>query len=94
MSFWPFSQRRKSTQRYTKVIKSPTVEGQNEFQRRRATEGLPQFQSALLLREIRRPYDYTCNHPIPRLQKEHEVLVRVLAVGLNPIDWKAPLVLL
>jgi hypothetical protein len=51
---------------------------------------LPPVQSALKLHTIRQPYDVTTNHPLPTIQHDSELLVKVQAVGLNPIDWKAP----
>ena len=32
----------------------------------------------------------TQNYRIPSLNAENEILVKVIAVGLNPIDWKGP----
>ncbi|KAI9172802.1 flavin-binding monooxygenase [Paramyrothecium foliicola] len=47
-------------------------------------------QTVLLLHGPRQPYQIAKEHPIPSLQNDFEVLVRVKAIGLNPIDWKAP----
>ncbi|KAL3419899.1 alcohol dehydrogenase GroES-like domain-containing protein [Phlyctema vagabunda] len=49
-----------------------------------------QQQSVLLLHGVKQRYVYTTNQDIPKLQNENEMLVRVEAIGLNPIDWKAP----
>jgi hypothetical protein len=51
---------------------------------------LPKAQKALLLRDCKQPYDLVTDHQIPTLREEHEVLVQTAAIGLNPIDWKAP----
>ncbi|KAK0705737.1 chaperonin 10-like protein [Apiosordaria backusii] len=50
----------------------------------------PETQTVLLLHAARQPYELTDDYPVPQLQDEHEVLVRTQAIGLNPIDWKAP----
>lgn len=63
---------------------------QHEFQREKDDIDPPENQSALLLRAISRPYELTYDHPIPKIKHDHELLVKVVAVGLNPIDWKAP----
>ena len=46
-------------------------------------------QRALLLQGPKRAYSLIQDHPVPLL-KPGEVLVRNCAIGLNPIDWKAP----
>ncbi|KID82539.1 GroES-like protein [Metarhizium guizhouense ARSEF 977] len=50
----------------------------------------PPSQTVLLLRAPRQRYDLVEEYPVPRLAHESEVLVRNRAIGLNPIDWKAP----
>jgi NADPH:quinone reductase-like Zn-dependent oxidoreductase len=47
-------------------------------------------QDVLLIHGPGQKYKLTQNHSIPSLNSEHEILVKVLAVGLNPIDWKGP----
>lgn len=47
-------------------------------------------QEVLLLHGPKQKYEHTREHPIPGLDKEHDMLVEVEVVGLNPIDWKAP----
>ncbi|KAF2279436.1 GroES-like protein [Westerdykella ornata] len=61
-----------------------------QFHKRHENISIPQQQSVLLLRAIRQPYELNPNYRVPELQHEHELLVKVSAVGLNPIDWKAP----
>lgn len=48
-------------------------------------------QDALLLYEPKSPYTLVTNHAVPEL-RPNEVLVKNYAIGLNPIDWKAPYV--
>lgn len=62
------------------------------FQRNEETILVPPAQSALLLHAIRQPYSVTDDHEVPLLRSESELLIKVKAVGLNPIDWKAPYV--
>ncbi|KAJ5652990.1 Oxidoreductase zinc-binding dehydrogenase family [Penicillium longicatenatum] len=49
-----------------------------------------QFQKALLLHQAKQPYTLVTDHPIPSLLGEDEVLIKVAAIGLNPVDWKSP----
>ncbi|POS71321.1 oxidoreductase [Diaporthe helianthi] len=51
---------------------------------------VPESQTVLLLREPRQPYELVKHYPTPELQTGSEVLVKTRAIGLNPIDWKAP----
>jgi len=50
----------------------------------------PETQTVLLLHAAKQPYELTDNYAVPQLEGDHEVLVRTQAIGLNPIDWKAP----
>ena len=62
-----------------------------EFQHQHVDDTVvPKTQSALLLHAIRTPYQVNKDHALPSVQDDHELLVKVSAVGLNPIDWKAP----
>jgi len=63
---------------------------QHEFQRRKSIPAPPERQHALLLHAARRPYDLATSHATPDIKLGTELLVRVEAIGLNPIDWKAP----
>jgi NADPH:quinone reductase-like Zn-dependent oxidoreductase len=47
-------------------------------------------QDVLLIHGPGQEYKLTQNHGIPELESEHEILIKVIAVGLNPIDWKGP----
>lgn len=53
-------------------------------------EPLPRYQSALLLNKLREPYTLSEQHEVPELSNQNEVLIKIQAIGLNPIDWKAP----
>lgn len=50
----------------------------------------PKTQTVLLLIAAKQPYQLTERYDVPELGGEYEVLVRTEAIGLNPIDWKAP----
>lgn len=47
-------------------------------------------QEVLLLHGPKQKYEHTIEHPVPKLDKDHDMLIEVEAIGLNPIDWKAP----
>ncbi|AEO58523.1 hypothetical protein MYCTH_53905 [Thermothelomyces thermophilus ATCC 42464] len=51
---------------------------------------IPETQTVLLLHAARQPYELTENYPVSDLRDDHEVLVQTRAIGLNPVDWKAP----
>ncbi|MBE3044056.1 hypothetical protein IMZ48_16095 [Candidatus Bathyarchaeota archaeon] len=51
---------------------------------------IPLTQTVLLLNEPRQDYQVVRNYPVPDLLGDDEVLVKTAAIGLNPIDWKAP----
>lgn len=57
---------------------------------RMAPIAVPESQTVLLLREPRQPYELVKHYPTPELHTGSEVLVKTRAIGLNPIDWKAP----
>ncbi|KAI4650940.1 hypothetical protein J4E93_003297 [Alternaria ventricosa] len=61
-----------------------------QVQQKGKEETLPAVQSALKLHAIRQPYEVSADHLLPSIQHDSELLVKVQAVGLNPIDWKAP----
>ncbi|KAF2633813.1 hypothetical protein BU25DRAFT_436176 [Macroventuria anomochaeta] len=62
----------------------------DQFQCNRIDTPRPEQQSALLLHAIRQPYEVTIDHAVPEIQQDSELLVKVTAVGLNPMDWTAP----
>lgn len=47
-------------------------------------------QEVLLLHGPKQRYVHTKEQEIPSIKHEREMLVSVEAIGLNPIDWKAP----
>ena len=47
-------------------------------------------QSALLLKGFREEYTLVTDHDVPSILHKGEILIKVAAIGLNPIDWKAP----
>ncbi|KAI8933142.1 hypothetical protein NX059_009783 [Plenodomus lindquistii] len=63
---------------------------QLDFQRSADVISVPDVQTALLLHGTRQPYATATNHAVPAVQHDHELLVKVNAAGLNPIDWKSP----
>lgn len=62
----------------------------DQFQRNEVDEKHSEQQSALLLHAIRKPYEVATDYAIPEIQNDTELLIKVTAVGLNPIDWKSP----
>ncbi|RMZ74923.1 hypothetical protein DV738_g5678, partial [Chaetothyriales sp. CBS 135597] len=49
----------------------------------------PQKQQQLLVVEVKQPLHLKDDASIPASNTDHEVLVRIEYVGLNPIDWKS-----
>lgn len=45
-------------------------------------------QDVLLLHGPRQRYSLEKAHDIPELRSDREILIQVLAIGLNPVDWK------
>lgn len=52
-------------------------------------DDLSPSQTILLLHGKGQSYSLTHDYSVP-VPKEDEILIRVDAIGLNPIDWKAP----
>lgn len=69
---------------------STKTDVQSQFQRDAVIEEQPEDQSALLLHAIRQPYEVAEGFAVPQIQNDTELLVKVTAAGLNPIDWKSP----
>lgn len=66
-----------------------------EFQKESVKDAaVPETQTVLLLREIKTKYEIVEGYETPKIADgkvgEDEVVIEVLFVGLNPIDWKAP----
>ena len=47
-------------------------------------------QDVLLLRGPAQRYSLEQAQDVPDLKDDREILVQVLAIGLNPVDWKGP----
>ena len=47
-------------------------------------------QNVLLIHGPGEEYRLTQKHGIPEQKADNEILVKVIAVGLNPVDWKGP----
>ncbi|KAJ8114822.1 hypothetical protein OPT61_g3384 [Boeremia exigua] len=72
------------------AIDNTAIKIQDQFQRNTVEETHPERQSALLLHAIRQPYAVAIDYAVPEIQDDTELLVKVTAAGLNPIDWKSP----
>jgi len=81
----------------------PELGPEEEFpsaKRRKTIENKPRkievfnasHQDVLLLHAQKQKYAHTREQPIPSVENDREMLVKVDVVGLNPIDWKAPYV--
>lgn len=51
---------------------------------------VPPSQTVFLLHGPREEYRIVDDFPVPTLISIDEVLIKTKAIGLNPIDWKAP----
>lgn len=49
-------------------------------------------QKALLLHGVQQPYTLVTDHRVPSILQEGEILVKIVVIGLNPVDWKGPYV--
>ncbi|OCL14778.1 GroES-like protein [Glonium stellatum] len=84
---WPLGSRRRIFFQNKQVNLEEHLE---DFQSTSNSTKVPDTQSALLLPAIRQPYQLNTKYAIPNVEHDHELLVKVSAIGLNPIDWKAP----
>ncbi|KAJ5972591.1 Alcohol dehydrogenase superfamily zinc-type [Penicillium vulpinum] len=50
---------------------------------------VPTSQIALVLQGLRQPYTLTPAHPVPLVSHPDELMIKIHAIGLNPIDWKS-----
>ncbi|KNG87201.1 putative oxidoreductase, zinc-binding dehydrogenase family [Aspergillus nomiae NRRL 13137] len=71
-------------QRSDPTFANPNVQEAIRPQLGRAT------QRALLLKAAREQYTLVTDHAIPSISNKDEILVKIVAIGLNPIDWKGP----
>ncbi|OQV06542.1 Alcohol dehydrogenase GroES-like domain-containing protein [Cladophialophora immunda] len=51
---------------------------------------LKSTQNALFLYALKEKYTLVNDHAIPSIIHDEEILIKVTAIGLNPIDWKGP----
>lgn len=49
----------------------------------------PKHQKALVLHGLRQPFSLSEEYKVPERNSSDELVVRVQAIGLNPIDWKS-----
>lgn len=89
MGTWPFWERLSSLlyKRQAKLITNPTPAVADDKDIRYQ---VPTTQNILLLHAPRQEYQLTLDHPVPVVAADHEIIVRITGIGLNPIDWKAP----
>ncbi|KAL4962955.1 zinc-binding alcohol dehydrogenase family protein [Aspergillus stella-maris] len=50
----------------------------------------PSIQRALLVHAAQQPYALVADHAIPDILHKDEILIKIVAIGLNPVDWKGP----
>lgn len=67
------------------VLESPRISQEHQ-------PTLLERQKALLLHGAQQPYTFVTDHAVPVIGKEGEILVKVVVIGLNPVDWKGPYV--
>lgn len=89
MGAWPFWERLSSllSKRQAKLITNPIPAVADDKDIRYQ---VPTTQNILLLHAPRQDYQLTLDHPVPVVAADHEIIVRITGIGLNPIDWKAP----
>ncbi|KAL4928170.1 zinc-binding alcohol dehydrogenase family protein [Aspergillus undulatus] len=66
------------------ITNQPQIESQPEQQTPSVT------QRALLVHAAQQPYALVTDHAIPSILHRDELLIKVTAIGLNPVDWKGP----
>ncbi|KAL5048571.1 hypothetical protein BDW71DRAFT_205270 [Aspergillus fruticulosus] len=47
-------------------------------------------QRALLVHAAQQPYALETDHAVPAILHKDEILTKVVAIDLNPVDWKGP----
>ena len=62
----------------------------NKYERVDSTYFIPDSQNQLLLHGIREAYRVESSRQIPGIKDVDEVLIKIHAISLNPIDWKVP----
>jgi len=89
------AKRRKTTEDEKVIILTPEVQEKEDskFQREYIDGNLgeaPRKQRVLLLREVKQRYAIEEDYAVPTVETDDEMILKVLYIGLNPIDWKAP----
>lgn len=80
-----------TTTKTTVHLENPPVVIQEKQEALQASPLLDR-QRALLLHGAFQQYALVSDHLVPRIQQPGEILVKVVAIGLNPVDWKGPYV--
>ncbi|RDW67423.1 zinc-binding alcohol dehydrogenase family protein [Aspergillus mulundensis] len=70
--------------------RTPTQQAQTHTQVRVQPQPPSLTQRALLVHAPQQPYTLVTNHAIPSILHQDEILIKTLAIGLNPVDWKGP----
>lgn len=52
-------------------------------------EDVPDHQKVALLHAARQPFVLTEGYPTPLPKSDDELVIKVKAIGLNPVDWKS-----
>ena len=89
----PIETRDTATNRKDALEKTPSSKPDHIYQRMGEVEigsPIPSHQAALVLKELRSKFTLIHDHLIPATEASHELLIKVHAIGLNPIDWKGP----
>lgn len=50
---------------------------------------IPKNQSILQLPDLRQRFVVVESHPVPEIRRPEELVVKIQAIGLNPVDWKS-----
>ncbi|RDW94068.1 zinc-binding alcohol dehydrogenase family protein [Aspergillus mulundensis] len=77
-------------QEHVHTLSSNLSEYPHEQEKQPVQVNIQLFQKALLLQAVREAYTLVTDHEVPALAHPDEILIKVAAVGLNPVDWKAP----
>jgi hypothetical protein len=90
----PFNYKEES--RPTDVVDSNIIETppQEQIQSQLSTSisAPATIQNALVLHAVKEKYALVSDHAVPSILHQDEILIKISAIGLNPIDWKAPYV--
>ncbi|EME42431.1 hypothetical protein DOTSEDRAFT_45964 [Dothistroma septosporum NZE10] len=60
-----------------------------DIKRPAEVEAVPSRQKALLLQDLRQPFELQQEYAVPQVKAPEELLIKVRTIGLNPIDWKS-----